>query len=288
MATKFQYISNLHLEFPSNRRFLKQYPIQPKGDILLVAGDFAYTNIKKGGFYVKDVDKYLDFFSKNFKQTFIILGNYEYYTSVNCKPLTMEQSKKLCIPIRKNVTVLNNALVYLWKDKEGFKYSSTKPEGIRSTVYRIFGCTLWSDIPEQEKSLISRNMNDYYYGHYSEDKVLTPNDTVAEHKNSIELIRNISPNKGKEKLIVISHHLPSFDLIDNSYQYNKLNSAYASNIDSEILSKVDAWVFGHSHAEQQKMINEKKYYEASLGYTDYMSSTTFAYINRILGATFTL
>jgi len=35
---KIQYCSDLHLEFPTNAIFLKNHPIEPAGEILILAG----------------------------------------------------------------------------------------------------------------------------------------------------------------------------------------------------------------------------------------------------------
>lgn len=57
---KLQYISDLHLEFPDNREWLKENMIIPKGDILLIAGDTIPDKYKKRAkFFYEDIEKNL-------------------------------------------------------------------------------------------------------------------------------------------------------------------------------------------------------------------------------------
>lgn len=39
---KIQYCSDLHMEFRENMRFMKSLPLEPVGDVLVIAGDVGY------------------------------------------------------------------------------------------------------------------------------------------------------------------------------------------------------------------------------------------------------
>ena len=71
---KIRYFSDLHLEFikPDKiEEFIKNIP-SGIDEICILAGDI-------GNPYQKNYDIFMNFISKNFKKTFCITGNHEYY-----------------------------------------------------------------------------------------------------------------------------------------------------------------------------------------------------------------
>ena len=49
---KIQYCSDLHLEFPATKKYLKANPIKAEGEILLLAGDITpFSEIEKNDFF---------------------------------------------------------------------------------------------------------------------------------------------------------------------------------------------------------------------------------------------
>lgn len=94
---KVQYCSDLHLEFPENREFIKKNPLIPVADTLLLAGDILPLAL---------LNKPCDFFdhvSDNFKQVYWIPGNHEYY-NYDLKNVVLPLNEK----IRENVILLND------------------------------------------------------------------------------------------------------------------------------------------------------------------------------------
>lgn len=99
---KIQYASDLHLEFADNSRFLKEYPLETAGDILVLAGDIGYIgddNYSKHPFW--------DWASENYEQTIVVPGNHEFYKMFDIDKLY----NGWVLDIRSNVTCQYNTVI---------------------------------------------------------------------------------------------------------------------------------------------------------------------------------
>jgi predicted phosphohydrolase len=216
-VSKIQYASDLHLEFPKNSDFLKANPLVPSGDILILAGDIVPFAV---------MDKYQDFFSflsDNFPMTYWIPGNHEYYYfDAATKSGTFYEE------IRSNVILLNNSVV---------QHQNTK----------LIFSTLWSKISPANQWSIERGLSDFHVINYNGHK-FTADDYNRLHTDCVNFIDQELKINDADKTIVITHHVPTFKKYPKIYKNSTLNEAFAVELfDTIEASKVDYWIYGHSH-----------------------------------------
>jgi len=234
---KIQYASDLHLEFPENKKFILENPIIPVGDILILAGDIVP---------LIQIDEHKDFFdyvSDNFRATYWIPGNHEYYyTDIADKGFSFIER------IRSNVFLLNNKTI------------------IEDGVKLIFS-TLWSKISKDNEEYIQRKMNDFYLIEY-EKKRLTPKLFNFLHEKSLIFLKNELTNKGNHKTFVVTHHLPTYKNYPQKYSGKILNEAFTVELHDFIIKhQPDYWLYGHIHYNTPDFnINKSKIITNQLGY----------------------
>ena len=212
-----QYCSDLHLEFPENKAFLKMRPLQPKAKILVLAGDIVPFQA---------LGKHMDFFnyvSDNFEETYWIPGNHEYYGSD-----ATERSGTFHERIKINVSLLNNMVV---------------EEGNTRLVFT----TLWSYISPRHQWDIERSLNDFSVIKFGGQRFRAAHVNQF-HSESIDLLQGVLAQKTTQKTLVVSHHVPTFFNYPEIYKDSELNEAFGTEL-FDLISAADfaAWIYGHHH-----------------------------------------
>jgi len=239
---KFQLFSDLHLEL------CKYIPyIKPLTDYLFLAGDIG--NISK-----PNLKLFIDYCSKNWKKTFYVLGNHEFYHNNKTYDKLIKAYDEL-ISSYDNVYILNDSFYDLEIDN--------------TTQYRIYGSVLWSNINSIE------TINDFKMIKMKNEKNWTvPVDLKyfnQLHSNSLKkLLDEVKKsNLENRKLIVITHFPP----VRNNTSHPKYDTQpdyirnYFSN-DLELYNNIECWMSGHTHYSYDFIIKETRFISNQFGYPD--------------------
>lgn len=236
---KIQYASDLHLEFAENSNFLKQNPLVPIGDILVLAGDIGYIgddNYTKHPFW--------DWAADNFEQTIVIPGNHEFYKSFD----TAQLYNGWKVPIRSNVSCYYNSVINLSQDAV------------------LIGTTLWAEIEQNKACFIEKAVTDFRRIR-CRDNTLSWSDFNTLHNQCLYFLKESVEQNHSKKIIVVTHHVPSFSLMSSEFEGSLLNGAFVVDLKDYISnSHVDYWIYGHSHRNIEKTIGRTKCLSNQLGY----------------------
>jgi predicted phosphohydrolase len=232
---KLRYLSDLHLEFIKSEKinnFIKKI-IPGNDEICILAGDI-------GNPYQANYDIFMNFISNNFKKSFVIAGNHEYYNSTKFMKETNDYLIKYFQKFD-NISFLDNTYEY---------YDD----------YCFIGTTLWSKITNPEYSINDvYNIPNFNYLKYNKLNI-----------ECVDFLTNALSNN--EKCIVITHHLPSISLIDNKYKTIasiNYNQWFYCDMDSLIETnkdKIKCWIYGHTHTPSNVMINQIPFLCNPIGY----------------------
>jgi len=213
-----QYASDLHLEFPENHGYIWQHPLKPMADILVLAGDIVPFR------QIADKAWFFDYLSKNFKTTYWIPGNHEYYhDDLAAKRGTFIEN------VRENIFLVND-------------YAVTIQDA------RLIFATLWTTVKPNHRLAVERGINDFHLIRYRGNR-LSCDDLEKEHKTSLEFIeQELAQETPGIKKIVVTHHVPTFVNYPPQYFGDVLNEAFAVNL-TRLNQKQgpDYWIYGHHH-----------------------------------------
>jgi predicted phosphodiesterase len=239
---KINIVSDIHTEFLDDDDIHDIIDEIQDADVLILAGDIGKPLLSSYSYFLENV-------SVKFKKVFIITGNHEYYG--NHVDDMNEKIKLICDKIE-NVSFLNNT----FEDYEG---------------YRWVGTTLWTNIDPDTS---------YFTNDTRFIKDLNVRNYNLLHDRSVNFLRGVL-DVTQLQCVVISHHIPSYNLIHPKYVHDKYNQWFASNQDKlieEHTDKIKLWVYGHTHIFTEKTMFNTKFICNPIGYEDENEYPKYNYV----------
>lgn len=236
---KIQYASDLHLEFGENSKWLKENPLIPSADVLVLAGDIGYlgdANYKTHPFW--------DWASENYSQVIVVPGNHELYKFFDINEL----HEGWTLEIRPNVKAYYNCVIPLDGETE------------------LIASTLWAKIHPTEEYLTERCVSDFKRIRNGEFR-LSAQRFNEEHEHCREFIKKSVEESTAKNIVVATHHVPSFELMADEFKGSSINGAFTVELGNFIAdSRINCWIYGHSHRNIDKVIRDTRCVSNQLGY----------------------
>ena len=83
----------------------------------------------------------------------------------------------------------------------------------------------------------------------------------------LDFIKRSVAESTAEKIVVVTHHLPTRQVVAPQHQDSLINSAFATELgDSIANSSIDVWIYGHSHTNIDATIGKTRIVSNQLGY----------------------
>jgi predicted phosphodiesterase len=242
---KIQYASDLHLQIQSNREYLRQNPIEPVGDVLVLAGDI--TKMHKSYYS----DEIFDYFSKNWKLVIVVPGNHEYYHNNDLNAINRTVIKE---NLRDNVLLVNNEIV---------KYEDVN-----------FICAvLWSYISPSNMFAVTRGLSDFYVisGKVGRKSMVMNGDWFNRlHSEAKAFLHDALTTHKGEKNVVVTHHGPTQLINHPDFKGSPINQGFIVELYDYIKDfDISHWIYGHTHRNIDKEIEGTQVICNQLGYVSY-------------------
>lgn len=237
-----QPFSDLHVDF---KDYKLDYPVSEHADVVVYAGDIG-----------ENIEKNFEWMAKqlNGKKAVYILGNHEFYRGKYYKKIAQAEEVAEMYP---NIYFIEKSAVTI--------------EGIH-----FVGGTLWTDFNKANQlDMINAQfyMNDFKaitYDHRNQYYKFKPLDALGEHRMTLKTIETFLKRKDTHRTVVVTHHAPSAQSVDNKFKSDMLNSAYYSDLDKIILEyQPNYWIHGHMHDAKHYKIGKTSVVCNPGGYPDF-------------------
>jgi len=239
-----RFISDLHLEFQTDRMPPFTIPeLDTDADtVLVLAGDVAVA--KRPAQYKDLINDALG----RFKHVIWIMGNHEHYSG----------SVQTSIP-----RILKNLGVSKAMHEHG-NLSVIENEVVSIENTDFICATLWTDMANGNPVgmwKVQSMMNDFKRIRTGDatkpgfvdnpyKRPLRPEDTVIWNRESVDFITRSTGKASltNRKVVVVTHHAPSYRSVGSEFRGSDMNIAYASPLDMLIETlEPDYWIHGHMH-----------------------------------------
>ncbi len=196
-----------------------------KETMLVLAGDIGSMHKPA------NLGSFIDEVAPRFKHVYYIPGNHEFYGG--------------------NIQSACDVIAILIKPHKNVTFSNC------GSFDNIHMTTLWTDF--EGGNPVSMNeaaayMNDYRLINNGKRRN-SPTDILQMHTAMRQHLETFV----KEGDIVITHHAPSFQSVPEEYKHERINGAYASDLEDLILRKKPAvWFHGHMHTAKDYMIGNTR------------------------------
>ncbi|MBP5713171.1 MAG: metallophosphoesterase, partial [Prevotella sp.] len=128
--------------------------------------------------------------------------------------------------------------------------------------------------PEQDMFHVQRGMNDFRQIMY-DGRRFTPDDFNLEHEKCLTFLKQAVKESTAKHIVVVTHHLPTLSVVAAQYMGSVLNGAFATELGNYIAdSRIDAWIYGHSHTNIDTTIGNTRIVCNQLGYVYYNEQQT--------------
>lgn len=267
---KFALASDLHLEFGTIDLHNEE-----GADMLILAGDIltakALINPQRNHDYIT----FLERVSSRFDKIIYIMGNHEHYNG----DFALSETQ-----IRETMSSFTN--IYFLHNQH-----------VDLCGYRFYGGTMWTDCNRSNPVTMlamKSKMNDYVLVENSEYAIrrrnqngdtyykpgkLMPEDTAIEHSAYVRNLTNVLNETDDMPMIVISHHLPSYQSVPPEYLSDiEGNYAYVADMTNLIMNndkKIKYWIHGHTHDACDYMIGNTRVLCNPRGYIGHERDASF-------------
>ena len=246
---KIQIVADLHIDFSENHSHCCKELLPLEGcDTLLIAGDFCTLDYFRRA-------KFIEILMDRWKTVLCIPGNHDFYGRSATDPFLHHAHER----------IESSSSEFIYLNNETYDIGNIR-----------FICTcLWSPVRDNILA-VQRNLNDY---HAIDGYTIDINNSL--NRESIEFLECALMSCPTDKrIIVMTHHLPLFYLIDKPFQVSSLNEAFANNLSGLIdryADKIMFWVYGHSHQFRYDSLLGVNFIRNPLGYLCHNEHRSFRY-----------